>query len=377
MVDFKTSGNAIWTGNQVWLTRLLKQFAATPELGQAFKTSTAAALVARQVDRALLQIAGANFVDAPDDGGLPPVFSPKIRSEFSLFALDLHNFETNGAYGDTKNELPRATCDFTSNPKGNCVPASETLTIRFNDPTLGSNLVTFFDWTGASTGKSSPTVQAHDPLNPGTLIELPTRLVWEIRDGASTILNAVIDVQWLASPCAPGNLLFDIPVSGDATGFIVGADLVTQISSGSVSFTLANTAGTAAGNIKASGGGSSITGDGSTSIVGTLTRAAKSCGAFENFDVSSFIASGTGSNGTHKIDLNLDATGLVTGPNGVLQSGKLDGQFFADSHFGTLTGIMDLTSPDKVPGHNLTIDFVDGTTDFADFIHKFFGKPAP
>ena len=63
--------------------------------------------------------------------------------------------------------------------------------------------------------------------------------------------------------------------------------------------------------------------------------------------------------------------------NGVLQSGKLDGQFFADSHFGTLTGIMDLTSPDKVPGHNLTIDFVDGTTDFADFIHKFFGKPAP
>ncbi len=376
--DFKTSGATLWTSNEVWLLRLLKQFAATPELLQAFKTSTSAALVAKQVDRALLQIAGASFVDLPDDGGLPPVFSPKIRAGFSTLALDLHNFETNGVYGGTKDELPRATCDFTSNPKGSCTPATDTLTIRFNDPTLGRNLVTFFDWTGASTGKSSPTVQAHDPLNPRTFIELPTRLVWEIRDNGTTIFNAVIDVQWLPSPCVSGKFLFDVPVSADATGFIVGADLTTKILSATASAALADTSGTAAGNIMGSGGGASITANATTSITGTLTRSAKSCGAFENFDVSSFRVSGTGSNGPHEFDLTLSASSLVTGPNGVLQEGKLDGQFFADSHFGTFSGIMDLTPPDTVPGHNLIIDFVDGKTDFATFVHKFFGKrPAP
>ncbi len=226
--DFKTSGNTVWTSNEVWLIRLLKQFAATPELLRTSKTSTAAALVARRVDRALLQIAGADFVDTPDDAGLPPVYSPKIRAKFSTLALDLHNFETNGVYGDTKDELPPGEFHFTSNPKGARTPATDTLTIRFNDPTLGSNLVTFFDWTGASTGKSSPTVQAHDPLNPGAFIELPTRVVWEIQDKGTTILNAVIDVQWLPSPCASGKFLFDIPVSADATGFIAGADLVTR-----------------------------------------------------------------------------------------------------------------------------------------------------
>ncbi len=90
------------------------------------------------------------------------------------------------------------------------------------------------------------------------------------------------------------------------------------------------------------------------------------------------MASGTGSNGSHEFDPTLSASSLVTDPNGVLQKGKLEGQFFADSHFGTFTGIIDLTAPDKVPGHNLIIDFVDGKTDFATFVHKFFGKrPSP
>jgi hypothetical protein len=277
---------------------------------------------------------------------------PKIRSEFSTLVLDLHNFETSGLYGDTKNELPRATCDFTSNPKGSCTPATDTLMIRFN-------------------------IRAHDPLNPGTFIELPTRLVWEIQDKGTTIFNAVIDVQWLPSPCASGKFLFDVPVSTDVTGFIVGADLATKILIGTASATLSDTSGAAAGNIKGLGGGRSITANASTSITGTLTRAAKTCGAFENFDVSSFMVSGTGSNGPHEFDLTLSASSLVTGPNGVLQSGKVDGQFFADSHFGTFSGIMDITPPDKVPGHNLIIDFVDRKIDFADFVHKFFGKRPP
>ncbi len=67
----------------------------------------------------------------------------------------------------------------------------------------------------------------------------------------------------------------------------------------------------------------------------------------------------------------------MTGPNGVVQSGKLDRQFFADTHLGSFSGTMDLTPPDKVPGHNLIIHFVDVTTDCADFVRKFFGKHPP
>jgi hypothetical protein len=376
--DFKASGNTLWASNETWLLRLFEQFAITPDLRQSFETSTAAAFAQAQFDRAVLQIAGAGFLSAPDDASLPPVYSPKIRSLFSLLAIDLHNFETSGLYGDAKDELPRASCDFTTNPKGICTPAANSLTIRFNDPTLGKNLVTSFDWTGASTGKSSPTVQAHDPLNPGTTIELPTRLIWQISSNGTILLNAVSDVQWLPSPCATGKFLFDIPVSADATGYIVGADLVAKILNGTVSAALTDTSGTGSGNLTGADGGKSITGSASTSITGTLSRAAKSCGAFENFDVSAFMVNGTGSDGPHKFDLSLSASDLVTGSDGVLQSGELDGQFLADSHLGTFSGTMDLSRPDKVPGHNLMIVFADAKNDFADFVHKFFGKhPTP
>ncbi|HZY59672.1 MAG TPA: hypothetical protein VFE56_07920 [Candidatus Binataceae bacterium] len=61
----------------------------------------------------------------------------------------------------------------------------------------------------------------------------------------------------------------------------------------------------------------------------------------------------------------------VTGAVGVLQSGQLDGNFFADRHFGTFSGTLDQNSQDCVPGHNLIIDFADFNQDFADFIIDF------
>jgi hypothetical protein len=222
LTHIEAAGKILWTSNRAWLRRLVNQFKATPELLKTSRTSLIAALVAKQFDDAVLQIAGANLVSSPDDADLPPALSPKIRKGISTLAVDLHNFETNGVYGDTRDELPRANCDFTTNPKGSCTPAADTLTIRFNDPAIGNNLTTFFDWTGASTGKSSPTVQAHDPLNPGTIVELPTRLVWQLQANGTTLLNAVIDIQWLPSPCVTGKFLFDVPGSADATGFILG-----------------------------------------------------------------------------------------------------------------------------------------------------------
>ncbi len=373
LADIEASGKTLWTSNRAWLRRLLDQFKATPGLRQASKTSLIAAVVAKQVDDALLQIAGANLVGSPDDTGLPPASSPKIRKGISTLALDLHNFETNGVYGDTRDELPRANCDFTTNPKGNCTPSADTLTIRFNDPVIGKNLTTFFDWTGASTGKSSPTVQAHDPLNPGTIVEIPTRLVLQLQANGTTLLNAVIDIQWLASPCVTGKFLFDIPVSADLTGFIVGADLVTQILNGTASANLSATSGTGTGNVTGMGGGKSITASASASADAAVARSAKSCGAFENVVVSSFVTSGSVSNGPHEFDLSLSGNNLVTGAAGVLQSAQLDGNFFADRRFGTFSGTMDDNTQDCVPGHDLIIHFVDFNEDFADFIIDFLG----
>jgi hypothetical protein len=366
--DIGESGETIWTSNETWLLRLLNQFAATPELFQAFKTSTMEALVAKKFDDAVLQIAGANFVSAPEDAGLLPAWSATLRSGFSTIALDLHDFETNGVYGDKKNELPRANCNFTSNPKGSCTSATNTLTIVFNDPAIGSDLTTFFDWTGASSGESSPTVIAQDPLNPGTLIELPTRLVWQLRSKGTTLLSVVVDVQWLPSPCMTGKFLFDLPVSADATSFIIGPDLSTKIFTETVSATLSDTSGSGKASVSGVGGGKAVNGNASATVNGTVTRPATSCGAFENAVVSSLVANGSASNGAHQFQPTLTATNFLTDTNGVLQNAALNGQFFVDKDFGTFSGILNDTNPDKVPGHESIIDFSDGKMDFADFI---------
>ncbi len=316
----------------------------------------------------MLQIAGANFVSDPDDAGLLHAWSATFRSAFSTIALDFHDFETNGLYGDKKNELPRANCDFTSNPKGTCTSATNTLTIVFNDPAIGSDLTTFFDWTGASSGESSPTVIAQDPLNSGTLIELPTRLVWQLKSKGTTLLSVVADVQWLPSPCMIGKFLFDVPVSADMTSFIIGPDLTTKIFTETISATLSDTSGSGKASVSGVGGGKAVNGNASATVNGTVTRSAKSCGAFENAVVSSLMANGSASNGAHQFQPALTATNFLADTNGVLQSAQLNGQFFVDKDFGTFSGILDDTNPDKVPGHELIIDFSDGKTDFADFI---------
>jgi hypothetical protein len=248
------------------------------------------------------------------------------------------------------------------------------LAIRFNDPAIGDGLRTFFDWTGSSTGTSSPTVRAHDPLNPGTLIELPTRVVWELQSKGTVLLHVVIDIRWPSSPCVAGKSLFDIPEAADLTGYILGRDLVAKILNGIASASLSDTMGTARGNATGSGGGRSISGNAITTFTGTKVRSATSCGALENFDLSGFTASGAGSNTPDTIDLRLTGTDLVTDSNGILRSGKLDGNFAADGHPGTFSGTMDQNLPDKVPGHKLIIKFSDGTIDLADFFHVFFGK---
>jgi len=292
----------------------------------------------------------------------------------SRIAAALIHFETSGLYGDTKAELPRGTCDFTSNPSGDCTPNANALVIKFND-FLHQPHTTTFDWTGQSTGTSSPTVQAHDPANPSVSFELPTRIAFSFTSRASTVISLITDTQWPASTCVTGESLLDAPLRTDATGFVIGMDGVTKI----VNVPNASAAfGSAAINLafsgSASGGGASVSGSVSVPIVGSVERGG-ACGAADGGSVTSLSVTASASDGAGDSNqISFSADNFVTAPGQGLVSADLsNGQFSPNGGYGTFSGTLDDSNGDGIWGDNVDIDFSDGTKTLEQFQIDEFG----
>ncbi|MGH7223991.1 MAG: hypothetical protein ACRELF_12240 [Gemmataceae bacterium] len=292
----------------------------------------------------------------------------------SWLADEIVRFETSGLYGDTNDELPRATCDFTANPSGDCVANPNALVITYKDY-FGQTHTTTFDWTGAGTGTASPTVQGHDPLNPDVSFELPTRMAFSFSTGGNTIISFVTDSTWHPSPCMPGEVLFDIGNGGDASATILGLDGLTKIidvpnasaepSDGALA--LSFSAG-------ASGGGALVSASATVPVTGTIDRSG-TCGAFEGATVTSVGVNASASDGSGDSgQIGFTADNFTAPSNGQSPSADLsNGEFLSDGNFGTFAGTLNDTNGDGIWGDDVTIQFADGAVSLEQFLIDEFG----
>ena len=373
MQELGLSADAFWVSEEPWLLLLEQRLRAIPGLSTALTNAAAGRAVSRKIDRVVSKVL--RRVTLSRGVKASTATSMHLENSITSIVAQLSVLESTGQFGDTKDELPRATCDFTQG--GTCSPNANGLKLIYADPLGGANLTVFFDWTGASTGTASPTVHAHAALNPATLVEVPTRMAFSLSQSGVALVRLIVDVAWRASPCSSGNYLADAPDSGDFTVTVLGADLSSTIVNASGSFVLNSSPVSILENATVQGGGRSLTTKTSFSIVGSLTRVPASCGAIEGYAVSSLTASETISDASHKIQGTLSGTSFVQDPLGNPVSLAETGQFTIDGATGATTGTIDNARANRIPGADVMLQFSDSQIDFADFWRKYLSKLYP
>jgi hypothetical protein len=365
------SAETLAPANEAYLELLAEEISQIPQFVAGFKSAAMSAIVSHRLDSAVAEFTG---MAGPADLTPPSTISTDVSSAVTVAAMSLMHFESSSLYGDPKHELPRATCDFTSNPSGNCVANPNALAITYKDAITGQAHTATFDWTGASTGTASPTVQGHDPQNTSISFELPTKLAFSFTDGSATVVSLVVDIQWHPSGCVSGQVLFDLPDSVDVSGFIAGADGTTKILNlTALSASFGTTTAQTSVSASAAGGGALLTGAGSVSATGSVVRGG-SCGGLETASLTSLAVNLSASDGADSFEAGVNAGSITPNSSGVPVSALLSGgTFTADGNSGTFAGLLDDSNGDKIPGDNVSINFSGGTVSLEHFLVSDLG----
>lgn len=341
-------------------------FKEVPHLGAQARQ----AFVQRRVERSLAKALQSFGLGSPEQ-----VYSKKAVADFrqaiTTAASALSQLELSGAAGDTKDELPRGCSGLTDGP---CTAGADSLVIKFwnSKPTSGTTsplVVLTFDWTGASTGTASPTVQAQDPANPSVTFELPTKVVVTLTVDGQTVINAIVSVSWHPSSCDSTKVLVDIPDSASGVAQLTNPETGAQVSASATGFQFTgDNTFTARTTFQATGAGKTIETTDNVVATGQVVRSSSLCNGVVDYQLTSVSGTGAISDTVHSIQAAFNADGIVIGSQGTPNAADVTGALAVDNQAAPVSGEFNNTDGDTIPGENLSLGFAGAPRSFEQFL---------
>lgn len=269
--------------------------------------------------------------------------------------------------------LPRGI--YTNNARGtNLVKTGESDDYIETRQTAQGVLRFYADWDASSIGTASPTVFLHSVFNGQAQTnyqsENPTKAVFTITLGNTTLASANLALAFRPSTCLSGKFLSEPPLSVQASGYVARQNGQKAVEA-TASYLISGRNAQTSGEIKTV----SNTNQASVkwNVSGTLTRVEGACG--------SSISLGFGSDDTVNFssELKVNEKGMALSfkadqfPTASTQPTQVsirlkDGQFVVDNKKVTFEGTLDDANQNCIPGDNITLTFSSGSTNLEAFL---------